>query len=77
MTATYSKLQSGQWGIRIAGERPVPGQAVIVTKRNGNTHRETVTRVLSSGPDSHLCEIAVDNKPCPRCHTYCCGDCAY
>jgi hypothetical protein len=48
--ATYTKLQSGAWGIRGAGEPPAVGDAVNVTKRSGAVDSRTVERVVWSGP---------------------------
>jgi hypothetical protein len=60
MSATYTKLKDGSWGIRVEGDRPVPGEAVTVKTRFGNQRREQVETVLWSGGNIHLCTV------CPR-----------
>lgn len=55
-TATYTKLKSGEWGIRIQGAATKGGQ-VTVTKKSGETKVETVDRVLWSGSGITLCTI--------------------
>lgn len=52
MTITYSKLNSGDWGIRGRNETeppPVPGTKVTVLKKDGKVQHETVDRVLVNG----------------------------
>ena len=90
MNATYTKLRSGEWGIRVTGNAPVAGQFVTVTKRDGTTKKETVTRVLWSGDGVYLCAIAPkasssppkrgglsDDDRCEVCdrNKYTCGHC--
>ena len=50
VSASYTKLQSGDWGIRVSGT-VAPGAAVTVTKKDGTTKVETVHQVLWSGAD--------------------------
>lgn len=57
MSATYTKLRSGEWGIR-STEPISEGQAVLVAKRSGETKRETVGRVIWSGNGVVLCSIS-------------------
>lgn len=57
MSATYTKLRSGEWGIR-STEPISEGQAVLVAKRSGETKRETVGRVIWSGTGVVLCSIS-------------------
>ena len=45
MTATYTKLRDGSWGIR-SNLKLTVGQNVPVTKRNGTSKTEQVTKVL-------------------------------
>lgn len=57
MTATYTKLRDGSWGIRV--DSPVaPGTTITVTKKSGETKTETVSHVLWSGQGVTLCSIA-------------------
>lgn len=57
MTATYTKLRDGSWGVRAAG-KVVAGQTITVAKRDGSTKTETVDRVLWSGDGVTLASIA-------------------
>ncbi len=50
MSASYIKLKDNSWGIRVDGTATV-GQSVTVSKKNGDTKNETITRVLFTGPD--------------------------
>jgi hypothetical protein len=57
MQATYTKLNNGEWGIRVTGSRPKLGETVEVTKRSGEVKEEQVGIVLWSGDDVHLCTV--------------------
>lgn len=55
--ATYTKLKSGDWGIR--SEQPImDGQTVTVRKKSGESKAETVGRVIWSGNGVWLATIA-------------------
>ncbi|MCI0488950.1 MAG: hypothetical protein L0229_20350 [Blastocatellia bacterium] len=57
--ATYTKLKSGEWGIRVEGENAAKkGDSVTVTKKDGSTKSETVKAVLWTGNGITLCAIA-------------------
>ena len=56
MSATYAKLNSGHWGIRVHGAAQA-GQLVMVTKRSGESNLETVTKVLWQQHGRSLCAI--------------------
>jgi hypothetical protein len=58
MSATYSKLNTGDWGVRIVGGKPNEGERVTVTKKDGTAKAEIVGRVLWSGQGVYLCTIA-------------------
>jgi hypothetical protein len=45
VTATYTKLQSGAWGIRSTSSLRV-GQSVTVAKRDGSVKTETVAKIV-------------------------------
>lgn len=47
--ATYTKLQSGDWGLRGTPSELTAGAVVTVRKSNGETKRETVGRVVWTG----------------------------
>lgn len=57
MAATYTKLKSGNWGIRVVGSVR-DGQSITVTKKSGETKTETVSRVVWSGNGITLAAIA-------------------
>ena len=67
-TATYTKLRSGEWGIRLIG-RATEGQMVSVAKKSGETKSETIARVVWTGRDSRsgesvsLCAIGSTRSP--------------
>ena len=48
MSATYTKLKTGAWGIRGVGLKVGPA---VVTKRDGTTADVVVVKVLWTGPD--------------------------
>jgi hypothetical protein len=61
---SYTKLQSGAWGVRVEGTA-TPGKCVTVQTKAGALKTETVERVLWFGPDKRhpgvmisLCAIA-------------------
>lgn len=54
--ATYTKLKSGAWGVRVAGATS-SGSVVSVTTKSGKTKSETVAKVLWSGNGVSICAI--------------------
>jgi hypothetical protein len=58
MSNTYSKLNTGDWGVRVAGSKPSEGERVTVTKKDGTAKAEVIGRVLWSGQGVYLCTIA-------------------
>lgn len=64
---TYTKLQSGEWGVRAAG-KVASGASVIVNKKDGSTKTETVEKVLWTGKDKRtsetisLCAIRAERR---------------
>lgn len=58
MSATYSKLRDGSWGLRITG-RVTPGEQVTVTKRSGETRTETVRHIIWQAPDGTVTLAAI------------------
>lgn len=63
MSATYTKLKSGNWGVRIEGAAQA-GQTITVTKRDGSTKSETIERVVWSGNGVSLCAIRQSHYSC-------------
>lgn len=58
MAASYTKLKSGEWGIRITESSVKAGDAVTVRKKDGTTKQETVQKVIWTGNGVTLCAIA-------------------
>lgn len=56
-SATYTKLRSGEWGIRVMG-RVAAGDRVTVKKQSGESKVETIGSVVWSGQGVTLCSIA-------------------
>jgi hypothetical protein len=61
MKATYTKLKSGDWGVRIEGAVK-PGAIVTVTKKSGETKSETISKVLWMGNGISLCAIGASGN---------------
>lgn len=59
--ATYSKLRSGEWGIRVQGPAR-KGQSLTVAKKSGETKTETVRNVMWSGNGITLCAIEQSSR---------------
>jgi len=57
-TVTYTKLRSGDWGLRGPATILSEGASVTVTKRSGETKPATVGRVLWSGDGVAIATIA-------------------
>lgn len=60
MMATYTKLKSGDWGIKIVGGGALrEGVQVQVRKKSGDLKYETIAKILWRGPDGTLlCAIS-------------------
>jgi len=63
MIATYTKLKSGDWGIRIEGGKPESGSSITVSKRDGSSKIESIDKVLWSDGKVSLCSIAKQVQP--------------
>lgn len=74
MSATYTKLKSGDWGIRSASPLR-EGESVVVRKKDGSSRTETVTKVLWSGDGVWLAAVARSGQrsggELPRGHHRC------
>jgi hypothetical protein len=62
MATTYTKLRSGDWGIR-STETLSAGMTVQVTKKSGESKTETVDRVIWTGNGVTLASIARSAAP--------------
>lgn len=64
---TYTKLRSGEWGVRVDGKASA-GTSVTIVKRDGGTKTEIIARVLWTGVDKRtgrmvsLCAIGGRNS---------------
>lgn len=69
---TYTKLKSGEWGVRIDG-RATPGATVTVTKKSGENKTERIGRVLWTDGKASLCTISQTKttfRAAPAAHRY-------
>jgi len=57
MQATFTKLRSGDWGVRVEGAVPATGASITVAKRDGSRDTVVVERVLWTGDGVALCAI--------------------
>jgi hypothetical protein len=57
MTATYTKLKSGDWGVRIEGGTVKQGDTITVTKKSGERKQETIAKVVWTGNGITLAAI--------------------
>jgi hypothetical protein len=57
--ASYTKLKSGDWGVRVVGEKPDVGATITVTKKDGTTKSATVEKVVWSDADGRTHLVAV------------------
>lgn len=62
MSATYTKLKDGTWGIR-STSKISDGQTVTVTKKSGESKRETVGKVIWTGNGVWLATVAGSSSP--------------
>ena len=56
MPITYTKLKSGNWGVR-STEALKEGQTITVRKKSGDTKLETIARIVWSGNGVWLAAI--------------------
>lgn len=49
MKATFARLRSGEWGVRIVGGHAEDGDAVTVEKKDGTTSQVTLGACVWSG----------------------------
>lgn len=78
MTATYTKLNDGAWGLRIVGTAKA-GDTVAATTKAGKTEQKVVGRVLFAGNGITLATIGGTSDggatPTPRAEKPCyCDD---
>ena len=64
MKASFKRMKSGDWGIKVEGDHQTlqPGQTVTVTKKSGETKDVVVEAVMYTDEECALCTIVSDNK---------------
>lgn len=55
-TASYTKLRSGDWGVRVTGDVK-PGDRLMVTNRSMKARSEQIDKVIWRGDDVTLCSL--------------------
>lgn len=79
MSATYTKLRDGSWGIRVTGQTVQPHDFVAVKTKAGAVKTECVKKVLWQGDGVTLCAIGARRSaaaPTYRCkRRYGCDEC--
>jgi hypothetical protein len=60
--ASFTKLRSGAWGIRVEGTRPADGSSVNVVKKDGSATTVVVARVIWSDDGGTLHLAAIEEK---------------
>jgi len=65
VSATYTRLRDGSWGLRVQSSGKPSGNITVTTKA-GKTKTETIDRVLWSGDCVHLCSV-VESTECAEC----------
>jgi hypothetical protein len=61
--AFFMKLDSGQWGVRVMGPAPEPGDVVTVVKRGGEEKQVTVTEVIELVNGQAICAFTDGSAP--------------
>ena len=64
MNATFTKLRSGEWGVKVGGTVRA-GDEVVVSKKDGSQSRERVEKVVYAGNGISICAIK-KRKPAAR-----------
>jgi hypothetical protein len=62
MAISYTKLRSGDWGVR-STEAIHDGQVVTVTKKDGATKRETINKIVWVGNGVWLASLQRAQQP--------------
>jgi hypothetical protein len=66
MQATYTKLRTGAWGVKLTGCQAdgfTPGYTIEVVKRDGSRKIERIDRVVWKGEGVMICAIAATQRP--------------
>jgi len=65
MQATYTKLRSGAWGVKLTGIAGTVPATVTVTKRDGSTKVERIADVVWKGDGAMICTLAASSPARP------------
>ena len=65
MSATWYKLKSGEWGVKIRHDGE-PGDQVEVTNKSGETKQVWLVKRAAKFDDAQLWEISSDEPDMPR-----------
>lgn len=65
-TATYTKLRTGEWGVRCAATHAVIGADITVTKKSGETKTERIRSVVWTDTTTALVAIEKTERPASR-----------
>jgi len=57
MKASYTKLSSGDWGMKIMGDDVEAGDTVPVRKKDGSVNHETIDRIIYENGGYFICTI--------------------
>jgi hypothetical protein len=57
MEASYTKLRSGSWGVRVVGTAPEQGSSISVRTKAGVVKTERISAIVWSGDGVALCAI--------------------
>jgi hypothetical protein len=57
MNASYTKLRSGDWGLKIIDDDVEAGDTVPVRKRDGSINYETIDRIIYENSSYFICTI--------------------
>lgn len=57
MKVIYTKLRSGEWGLKIIGSDVEAGDTVAVRKKDGSTQYETIDRIVYENDNYFICTI--------------------
>lgn len=63
---TFTKLASGDWGVRIEGTAPAVGAKVTVSKRSGASKAVTITGIVSTVGGVTIARIEAGKARAPR-----------
>ncbi|HHH27366.1 MAG TPA: hypothetical protein ENK57_03310 [Polyangiaceae bacterium] len=56
-TATWMKLRSGEWGVKVNSAQVREGDKVVAIKRNGERKEVKIRKVLWAGDGKAICAI--------------------